>query len=344
MRIRIVYCAALAAACFAQSAGGQPTGGQPAKAAPVASVGGQLILEDELAPLIEGQLRQLQYEEYQVRRKALDDLINQKLVTAKAKEKGLTSEEFLRQEIDNKLPEPGEAEVEAAYSAQRNLSNVPFELVKKRLLADLKQKKIEVARQDYIQHLRKSADVSVMLRPPRVQVSFDPARTIGNPDAPITIVEFADFQCPYCRKATPTMREVLNKYKGQVRLAFRDFPLQEIHPYAQRAAEAARCATPQGKFWAYYDVLFSGPARLSEQDLREHAVSLNLDMTQFDACMQDGRFKARIGEDLKAGMQAGVSGTPGFFVNGVFLNGWQSLSTFESVIDEELLSLKGQAK
>jgi protein-disulfide isomerase len=339
MRICIVYFAALAATCLAQS-----LCAQPAKVAPVASVDGQLIFEDELAPLVEGQLRQLQYQEYQVRRKALDDLINQKLVAAKAKEKGLASEEFLRQEIDNKLPEPGEAEVEASYFAQRNLSNVPFELVKRQLLADLKQKNARLARQDYIQRLRQSADVSVMLRPPRVQVSFDPARTLGSSDAPITIVEFADFQCPYCRKATPTMREVLNKYKGQVRLAFRDFPLQELHPYAQRAAEAARCATAQGKFWAYHDVLFSGRARLSEQDLREHAVTLNLDMTQFDACMQDGRFKALIEEDLKAGVQAGVSGTPGFFINGVFLNGWQSLSAFESVIDEELLSLKGQGK
>ncbi len=339
MRICIVYFAALAATCLAQS-----LCAQPAKVAPVASVGGQLILEDELAPLVEGQLRQLQYQEYQVRRKALDDLINQKLVAAKAKEKGLASEEFLRQEIDNKLPEPGEADVEASYFAQRNLSNVPFELVKRQLLADLKQRNAQLARQDYIQRLRQSADVSVTLRPPRVQVSFDPARTLGNPDAPITIVEFADFQCPYCRKATPIMREVLNKYKDQVRLAFRDFPLQELHPYAQRAAEAARCATAQGKFWAYHDVLFSGTARLSEQDLREHAVTLSLDMTQFDACMQDGGFKARIAEDRKAGMLAGVSGTPGFFINGVFLNGFQSVSAFESVIDEELLSLKEQGK
>lgn len=337
MRIRIVCCAALAATYFAQSLCGQAT-----KGTPVASVGGQLILEDELAPLVEGQLRQLQYQEYQARRIALDDLINQKLVAAQAKEKGLTSEEFLRREIDDKVPEPNEAAVEALYFSQRNQSNVSFELVKKQLVADLKQRNAQLARQDYIRHLRQSADVAVMLRPPRVQVSYDPARTLGNPDAPVTIVEFADFQCSYCRKATPTMREVLNKYKGQVRLAFRDFPLQELHPDAQRAAEAARCATAQGKFWAYHDVLFLRPAKLSEQDLREHAVTLNLDMTQFDACMGDGRFKARIEEDLKAGMQAGVSGTPGFFVNGIFLNGWQPLSSFESIIDEELLSLKGQ--
>jgi protein-disulfide isomerase len=339
MRIRIVCCAALAATCLAQSVCGQAT-----KGTPVASVGGQLILEDELTPLVQGQLRQLQYQEYQARRQALDDLINQKLVAAQAKEKGLTSEEFLRREIDDKVPEPNQAAVEALYFSQRNLSNVPFERVKQQLVADLKQRNTQLARLDYIQHLRQSADVAVMLRPPRVQVSYDPARTLGDPDAPVTIVEFADFQCPYCRKATPTMREVLNKYKGQVRLAFRDFPLRELHPDAQRAAEAARCASAQGKFWAYHDVLFSGPAKLSEQDLREHAVTLNLEMTQFDACMQDGRFKARIEEDLEAGMQAGVSGTPGFFVNGIFLNGWQPVSSFESIIDEELLSLKGQGK
>jgi protein-disulfide isomerase len=244
VRIPLFYLAALAVAtCFAES-----PAEQAAKGAPVAIVEGQPILEDELSPLIEGQLRRLRFQEYQARRKALDDLINQKLVAAKAKQKGLTSEEFLRQEIDDKLADPSEAELQAFYFHQRSLANVPFEQVKNQLVPGLKQQKVEHARQEYVQRLRQSAHVAVMLRPPKVQVGYDPTRVLGNPDAPVTIVEFSDFQCPYSRKATATLRELLQKYKDRVRLAFRDFPLTQTHPRAQRAAEAARCATQQGQF------------------------------------------------------------------------------------------------
>jgi protein-disulfide isomerase len=303
-------------------------------------VGSQPILEDELSPLIEGELQRLRIQEYQAKRNALDDLINQKLIAAKAKEKGLTSEEFLRREIDDQLAEPTEAELQAYYFDRRNLSNVPYEQVKNQLLPGLKRQKTERARQDYIRRLRQSADVKVMLQAPKVQVAYDPARVRGNRDAPVTIVEFSDFQCPYCRKANATLQELLEKYKDRVRLAFRDFPLTEIHPQAQRAAEAARCAGQQGQFWAYHDLLFASPAMLSEEGLKQHARSLGLDATQFDTCLRDGKFKARVEEDLKEGTRAGVSGTPGFFINGTFLSGSQPLAAFERIIESELVMLK----
>jgi protein-disulfide isomerase len=223
------------------------------------------------------------------------------------------------------------------------LANVPFEQVKNQLVPGLKQQKVEHARQEYVQRLRQSAHVAVMLRPPKVQVGYDPTRVLGNPDAPVTIVEFSDFQCPYSRKATATLRELLQKYKDRVRLAFRDFPLTQTHPRAQRAAEAARCATQQGQFWAYHDLLFASPDKLSDEDLNQHARTLALDVTQFDTCLRDGKFKAQVEEDLREGMQAGVSGTPGFFINGIFLSGSQPLVTFERIIDDELVSVKGHA-
>ena len=338
MRIHILCCAVFTiATCLGQTPSGETPRGEP-----VASVGGQPILDDELAPLVEGQLRQLQYQAYLARRKALDDLINQRLVASKAKEKGLTAEEFLRQNIDNKLPEPTETEIQAFYFHQRNLSNIPFQQVKGKILVALKQQNVERARQDYFEHLRQSSDVVVMLRPPKVEVPGDSSRSLGNPDAPVNIVEFSDFECPFCQKATPTLRELLSKYNGQVRLTFRDFPLEEIHPESRRAAEAARCATEQGKFWAYHDLLFASPVKLAEEDLRQHARGLGLNMSQFDSCLRDRKFTAQIDEDLKAGNQAGVSGTPAFFINGVFFNGLQPLSALESTIDDELASLKSK--
>ncbi len=344
MRIHIHCCGILCcgllfiATCFAQGEHSEQAGG----ALPVATVEGQPIMDGELTPLVEGQIRQLQYQEYLIRRKALDDLINQKLVAVKAKEKGLTPEEFLQQTIDSKLPEPNDAEVQAFYFHQRNLSNVPFEQVKTQLRAALKQQNVERARQDYFQSLRQSSNIAVNLRPPRVQVRDDAARTLGSPGAPVTIIEFADFECPYCQRANSILGELLKKYNGQVRLAFRDFPLDEIHPGSERAAEAGRCANEQGKFWAYHDMLFSSPGRLAEADLRQQAHQLGMDETQFDACLHDHKFKSQIEEDVRAGIQAGVSGTPGFFINGVFLNGLQPLATFENTIEEELASLKAK--
>jgi protein-disulfide isomerase len=340
VRITLFFVAVVAVAtCPAES-----SSAQAAKGAPVAIVEGQQILEDELSPVIEGQLRRPWLREYHAWRKALDDLINQKLVAAKAKQKGLTSEEFLQQEVDDKLAEPSEAELQALYFHQRDLSNIPYEQVKNQLLPGLKQQKAERARQDYIRRLRQGADVSVMLRPPRVQVAYDPARVLGNPGASVTIVEFCDFQCPYCRKANVTLKQLLNKYEDSVRLAFRDFPLTQIHARAQRAAEAARCAYQQGQFWAYHDLIFASPDKLSDEDFNQHARRLGLDVTQFDKCLRDGKFKAQVEDDVREGMQAGVSGTPGFFINGIFLDGWQPLANFESIIDAELGSLKGQGK
>jgi len=160
----------------------------------------------------------------------------------------------------------------------------------------------------------------------------------GSPNAPVTIVEFADFQCPYCRSAMAALEQVMSKYKDQVRLAFRDYPLRQIHPQAQRAAEGARCATEQGKFWAYHDVLFANQEKLADADLRQHARALGLNAEQFDACLNDGKYRAQIDSDLNEGVQAGVAGTPGFFINGVFMNGAQPVSAFESIIDAELVS------
>src|SRR5262249_31340651 len=152
------------------------------------------------------------------------------------------------------------------------------------LARGLKQQKAARGRQDYINRLREEAHVTIMLEPPQVQVSYDPSRVRGEPGAPVTIVEFSDFQCPYCRKAHATLKEVLSKYEGRVRLAYRDFPLSQIHPQSHKAAEAARCAGEQGKFWAYHDLLFDGPGRITDEDFNKNAQTAALDLPRFRAC------------------------------------------------------------
>lgn len=332
--LQAATCLWLASACPAQTAV------PPEPKQPVAVVGGQRIYEEDLLPLVRGQLLPLQHQEYEIKRAALDRLVTQRLVEAEAKSRGVSAERLLEQEVDAKVGEPTDDEIEAYYLGQRDRISAQFEMVKPQLRQALKQAKLQHARQSYVERLRKGADVAILLKPPRVQVGYDQSRLRGDAAAPVIIVEFSDFQCPYCRSVAPTLKALLARYAGRVSLAYRDFPLREIHPQAQQAAEAARCAGEQGKFWEYHDLLYANEAKLDAGSLVGYARSLGLDGQRFASCLASGKFKQAVEEDLQAGSKAGVNGTPAFFINGIFLSGAQPLSAFERVIDAELAAKK----
>lgn len=306
---------------------------------PVAIVAGQPIYEEDLLPAIQGQLRQIQSQEFQVKKNALENLIRQRVLESEAKKKGLTVEKLLEQEVDEKVPAPSEDELRGFYLAERSRLGRPFEEIKPQISNALKQMKTQEARENYIKRLREEAEVIVSLAPPRtLEIGLDPARLRGDTAAPVTIVEFSDFQCPYCRREEAVLKAVLQKYQGKVRLAYRDFPLEEIHPQAEGAAEAARCAGEQGKFWEYHDSLFTDPPKLTNDGLIAQAESLGLNRQQFATCLSSGKFKPEVAADKSAGARAGVTGTPGFFINGIFLEGAEPAEAFEKVIDTELAS------
>jgi protein-disulfide isomerase len=310
--------------------------GEPAKLGPpVAMVDGQPIYEGDLLPSIQGQLLPLQNQEYELKNRALENMIQQRLLEAEARKQGLTSEQLLEREADSHVTEPTDAEVEAYYLGQKDRLNRPLAEVKVQLVARLRQARIQQAREEYMMRLREKGQVTILLNRPRVEVARDPDRVRGNPKAPVTIVEFSDFQCPYCHRIEPTLKELLAKYQGRVSLSFRDFPLRQIHPQAELAAEAARCAEEQGKFWEYHDALFAG-SKLDHDGLVEQARALKLDEGRFDACLAAGKYKPQIEQDMQDGIRAGVSGTPGFFINGIPLSGAQPLDSFSKVIDDEL--------
>jgi len=311
-----------------------PETGKPKQ--PLAMIDGQAINDDDLLPYVQAQLRPLREQEYQIKKKALENLINQRLLEAAAKKKDLSTEKLLEQEVDSKVAEPTDAELNTIYTMQKDQINRPFEEVKVQLQQNLKRAKIQQARQDYYLGLREQAKISVLLGPPRAEVGFDPARVRGNPKARVMIVEFTDFQCPYCGEAEATLKGVLAKHEGVVALAFRDLPLTQIHPQAMMAAEAARCAGEQGKFWEYHDLLFANQNKLDRPGLLEKAHTLNLDEKQFDSCLSSEKYKAQIQQDSQEGMRNGVSGTPGFFINGIFMSGAQPEMVFEKSIQEQL--------
>jgi predicted DsbA family dithiol-disulfide isomerase len=309
----------------------------------VAVVAGQPILKSDLDTAVKSTMMALHNQEFQIKSKVLEDLIRQRVVEAEAKKQGITVEQLYAKEVDSRIPTPIDAEVFAYYLGIRSQINKPFKEVRAQLQTNLKALEVKQMRDDYVDYLRGHADIAVMFQPPRVGVDYDRDRLRGDANAPVTIVEFADYQCPYCEKAEASLRELIEKYPGKVNVAFRDFPLTSIHPYAQKASEAARCAGKQGKFWEYHDRLFDAQAKLDEPGLRAESHTLGLDEEAFSSCLESGEFAKEIERDREDGKRAGVSSTPGFFINGIFLNGAQPAAEFEKIIDSELKAAKNQA-
>jgi protein-disulfide isomerase len=304
--------------------------------ATVATVDGQPVTEQDLMDALgPQQLMQLRAQEYEIRSKTLESLIRLKLVQAEAKKRGISPEKLIEQEVESKIAEPTDAEVEAYFWGQSQ-AGARFDDVKEQYRTTLKRLKSQKARQAYADSLRTKMDVAVLLRPPTVDVAYDTTRVKGDPSAPVTIVEFSDFQCPFCKKTESTLNGLLSKYSGRVKLAYMDFPLQEIHPQAQTAAEAARCAGEQGKFWEYHDALYRDQSKLSGAELVIHARTLHLDEKSFQSCLESAKYKSKVETDIEQGNKLGIAGTPGFFINGVFLNGAQPQAEFEKIIDSQL--------
>ena len=302
----------------------------------VATVGDQTIYDTDLASSVEGQLQPLRSQEYDIKRKALDNLVEQKMLENAAKAKGITTEQLLHNEVDSKVKEPNDDVIQGYYLAQSARLNRPLDdALKTQLRQAIKNSQLQQLRQDYMKQLRAENKVVVLLSPPRVQVASDSKRLRGNTKAPVMIVEFSDYQCPYCHQVEPTVKDILAKYGDKVSLSYRDYPLSTIHPYAMIAAEASRCAEEQGKFWEYHDQLFAASS-LEKNSLVEYARNLKLDDKQFESCLTSEKYKADIDKDQLEGRNAGVNGTPGFFINGVFVNGAKPESEFTSVIDDEL--------
>jgi len=310
---------------------------------PVAIVGGLPISEAELLNQTRSQMQQLRNQEYEIKKQALDGLVNQMLLEAEARLQNVGAAELLMREVDSQLRETTEEEISAFYAGQKDRIGKPIEEVKDQIAQLLKQGRLQQARQNYVAKLRNKLPVEILLEPPRLNVKADPARMRGDVNAPVTIVEFSDFQCPFCLRAYPTLRAVLAKYPSKVRMSYRDFPLSTIHGQARIASEAARCAGDSGKFWEYHDMLFEKPGDLSRETLMAHAAALSLDTPAFELCLEAGKYRAAVEQDYQEGQQAGISGTPAFYINGIFLSGAQQSTAFEQIIDSELARIAKQS-
>jgi protein-disulfide isomerase len=297
--------------------------------APVAKWNGGSVTQSELEAAT-----------FEQRKQALEQMIVKKLVEQKAKVEGISAEALMKREVADKVKQPTEAEMKAFYDEQSKKQPIPpFEQIKDQIAQYLSRNGQGEAQRAFVDKLKAEAKVETFLKAPRVQVAADgPSK--GASGAPVTIVEFSDFQCPFCSKAEDTVDKVMKTYDGKVKLVFRDYPLP-FHPQAQKAAEAAHCAGDQGpaKYWEMHKVLFANQKALEPAALKGYAKDLKLDQGKFDKCLDSGEKAKLVEANKKAGEQVGVSGTPAFFVNGVMLSGAQPFEEFKSLIDQELATV-----
>jgi protein-disulfide isomerase len=206
--------------------------------------------------------------------------------------------------------------------------------------AYLQNQKLQAQREAYLKILRSQAKVVVHLKPPpvfRAAVSTDGAPFKGTATAPVTIIEFQDFHCPFCKRVQATIGELLARYGDKVKVVHRDFPIDSLHPQARKGHEAARCANEQGKFWAYHDMLFANAPKANPEQLKAYAQEVGLDPPPFEQCLSSGKYQGAVQQDVEEGSRAGVTGTPAFFINGRLVSGAQPLESFVRVIEDELV-------
>jgi protein-disulfide isomerase len=319
----------------------KPATSKPATAAagsPVAIVAGTPITSAELDELAGSRLFQVRQQEYQVRKQILEDAIGKRLLDAEAAARKISVDELTRIEVEGKAAAVTEAEKKTFYEANkaRFAANTPEEQALAQIEAGLRQQRVRERRADYLKELRTKGNVKIMLEPPRVEVTEANNPAKGPVGAPVTVVEFSDFQCPFCARVTPTLKKIEEAYPGKVRIVFRDLPLLSIHKNAGVAAEAAHCANDQGKFWEMHDRLFANQGKLSAPELKEHAVAVGLQAESFNQCLDSGKYTAEWRKDSEEATRLGLSGTPAFFINGRLLTGAQPFESFAAVIDEEL--------
>ena len=276
---------------------------------------------------------------YELRENAARDFVQRHVIDQAAAERNTTAE-ALFVEITSVPPEPTDEDVRNWFDAnQARLRGAPFEAIAENIKELLVNETRSAAWTDFVGPKIKALDWQMSIEPPRKQLAA--TRLIrGAADAPVTIMAFSDYQCPYCIRSEPILAEVLARYPGSVRLIQRHFPLDSIHPFARPAAEAAMCAEEQQKFWEFHDAIFARNGRLEAGSFLEIGRELGLDVEALGGCIDERRHRQFVQDDFVAGQAAGVEGTPAFFVNGIAMKGSRDVDDLSRVIDSELERIK----
>ena len=321
----------------------------------LAVVNGQPILlqevesaaADDLANL---EVRRLQFdlEMKRDREAALEDalatLVKDRVLAAEAAHRNISVNDLLEIEVNSAAASPTDQAVVEFYNA--NKSHLEGSLgdnvvsIRTYLLDQQRQALLNA----FVDGLKIKYSAISLMEPTRLAISVVGRPSKGPEDATVTIAEFSDFQCPYCRALFPTLQKIALDYKDQVRVVYLQFPLADIHPQALKAAEASLCARDQGKFWEMHDAMFADQGSLGIEDLKRKAAGLSLDMDSFVTCLESGKHFSDVRNDVREGVRVGVSGTPALFINGRMLVGNQPYSEIRRIIEEELRRAAGNGR
>jgi len=308
----------------------------------LARVGDSDIMLSDVEDRVAAELVKVRTERYNALQSGLNAAVSDRLVELEAAARGMTKDELVEAEVQSKVVEATEEEIDAFYEERKAQIRAAKEQVLGQIKQYIEQQQGQELYQDFITSLEAKYGVERFLEPPRFDVAADGFPSKGSEAAPVTIVEFSDFQCPYCSRVNPSIDRVLENYGERVRVVFRQFPLNSIHPEAQKAAEASLCADAQGKFWEMHDVMFEEQKSLGVDQLKEKAARLGLDAEAFGACLDSDEYAEAVAADLRSGASMGVTGTPAMFINGRFLNGAVPYEQLAAIVDEELARQGGK--
>lgn len=305
----------------------------------VAEFNGKSVRASEAFGQVKTRLFDLEEEVYRTKEQAINEYVDQKILEMEAQKQKLSKEQLLDKEVGGGAPaEVSDKEIEA-FLASKGLSLSDKRIKKDDVKEYLKFRQKFEKQQQYVAKLREAAKVKILVaepEAPKLTVTTEGQPTWGNAKAPVTIVEFSDFQCPFCARAVPTIDRIKQEYgPDKVRLVFHHLPLPN-HNRALPASLAASCANEQGKFWEMHNMLFENQAKLEDSDLKEYAKKLELDAAKFAECYDKKAHIEKIEMSKKEGEKVGISATPSFVINGTLLQGAQPFERFKEKIDRAL--------
>lgn len=309
----------------------------------MAEVAGQKLTRADLEEHVATALAEIDRQRHLLLETGLTELIDQRLLAEEAKRRGQSLEALLVAEAAA-VPAVSDEDVESWYEQNQARVRQPKERIADQIRAFLTEQRVGAARRQLITKLRGEHEVQVFFEPLRFELDVAGAPAKGPAAAPVTIVEYSDFQCPGCRGLQPELDRLTEAYGERVRLVFKHFPLHSIHPEAQKAAEASLCAQDQDKFWEMHDAMFANQRQLGVEQLKQQATTLGLDGERFAACLDSGAKSAAVLSDVAGGREIGINQTPSLFVNGRPINFAGGRSPFEvlsEVVDRELGQRQG---
>jgi protein-disulfide isomerase len=304
-----------------------------------AKVGDMEVTNAELQDGIESDLYEAESKVFEIKFNRLKSLLLQKYMDKDPRKKGMSNDEFLEKHISKEVV-ISEKEIEAFIKDQ----NIPAEhinpQVKEKIKSYLEMERKKEAVDKWIADQTKKTPVEVYIPKPRrptFNVEVGNAPFAGGKDAKVTIVEYSDFQCPFCAKGADILKEIKKKYGNKVKIAFKNFPLP-FHNHAEQAAVAGLCANEQGSeyFWKMHDAMFANQDSLDPEGLKKTAKTIGLKSEGFEKCLTENKYLPQVKADMEDGRKVKVKSTPTFFINGQLINGAQPMDVFAEIIDEEL--------